>query len=153
MHQVIKTLNFSDYPTEISNNLIRWQKATNSYYNINPATIDMDDELNDAEFDDLTNNSEITLCIIDNDKSHPAKGKGSTANLFKDFDKEYNNNSLTHIIDVREIESLLPIKVIEEVVCENKVPKDIESLDIIKAFKTVNISFREYFDHKEGLSL
>lgn len=104
-------------------------------------------------FDDLTNSSEITLCIIDNDKSHPAKGKGSTANLFKDFDKEYNNNSLTHIIDVREIESLIPIKVIEEVVCENKVPKDIEGLDTVKAFKTVNISFREYFDHKEGLSL
>lgn len=72
-------------------------------------------------FDDLTNKGEITLCIIDNDKSHPAKGKGSTAKLFKDFDKEYNSNSLTHIIDVREIESLLPIKVIEEIVCENKV--------------------------------
>lgn len=55
MHQTIQTIKFSDYSDEISNNLIRWQKATNSYYNINPSIIDMDDELTDAEFDELTN--------------------------------------------------------------------------------------------------
>lgn len=104
-------------------------------------------------FDDLTNAGEITLCILDNDKSHPTKGIGSTAKSFKDLDKEYNNNSLAYIIDVREVESLLPMRIIEQVLGENKVPKDIDNLDKIKAFKNANASFREYFDHKEGLSL
>lgn len=106
-----------------------------------------------AMFDRLTREGKILLCIIDSDKSHPEKSEGSTSSVFTVEDRSYNNRSLVHVINVREIETLLPLKNIEEILSIQGVADEIEAFDEIKAFSLVNTDFRKFFDHKEGLSL
>ncbi|MEI8704477.1 hypothetical protein [Pseudoalteromonas sp. B62] len=71
-------------------------------------------------FDRLTNEGKIILCLVDNDKSHPKKGEGSTSKVFTHYDRNYNNKSLVNVINVREIETLLPLNIIEKILVEQK---------------------------------
>lgn len=101
-------------------------------------------------FDSLVNEGKIVLCITDNDKSHPNKGKGSTSSVFTTSDRSYNGKSLAYIIDVREIESLIPLKAIENTLSSND---QVDTFEEIKSLDTSYPQFRRYFDHKEGLNL
>jgi hypothetical protein len=104
-------------------------------------------------FDTLTDEGKIILCLVDNDKSHPEKGEGDTSRVFTQKDRKYNNKSLANVIHVREIETLLPLKVIEEILVEQKNVAKIDALDEVKAFNLVNPNFRTFFDHKVGFTL
>jgi hypothetical protein len=104
-------------------------------------------------FDRLTNKGKIILCIVDNDKSHPNKGEGSTSKVFTSIDRAYNNKSLVNVINVREVETLLPLKNIEDILVEQKNVSQIDALDEVKGFNLANPSFRTFFDHKDGFTL
>lgn len=101
-------------------------------------------------FDSLVNEGKIVLCIIDSDKSHPNKGEGSTSSVFTASDREYNGKDLAHIIDVREIETLIPLKAIETTLSSND---QVDTFEEIKFLNTSSPQFRRYFDHKDGLNL
>lgn len=101
-------------------------------------------------FDNLVSEGKIVLCITDNDKSHPNKGEGSTSSVFTISDRSYNGKSLAHVIDVREIESLIPLKAIENTLSSND---QVDTFEEIKSLNTYYPQFRQYFDHKEGLNL
>lgn len=101
-------------------------------------------------FDNLINEGKIVLCITDNDKSHPDKGEGSTSSVFTVEDRTYNGKSLAHVIDVREIETLIPLRAIEDTLASND---QVDTFNEIGPLDTGYPHFRKYFDHKEGLNL
>ncbi|MCU8012300.1 hypothetical protein [Shewanella sp. SM74] len=105
-----------------------------------------------SEFDRLSQEKKILLCLIDNDKPHPNKGEGSTSVKFTQFDKSYNINSLATVLSAREIENIIPTKTLESTVLTFS--KDcIEKIDQITKFNKKNNQFRRFFDHKNGLTL
>jgi len=106
-----------------------------------------------SEFDRLSQLNKIVLCLVDSDKSHPRKGEGSTSRIFSQQDRTVNGITLSKVIDVREVESILPIENIENVIIGSMPDSMITTIDEIKSYNQVNNEFRKYFDHKNGLSL
>ncbi|EMB9233978.1 hypothetical protein U9608_001476 [Vibrio alginolyticus] len=121
----------------------------------------------------LKNNKEFVLCIIDNDKAHPQKGEGATSKRFPLEERNNRGQQTLHVLTVREIESIVPDTIIEQVITsgslranrltdESGVPlpkyhypaKTIDHLDKIKKIDIkTQFEFRKYFDHKDGLNL
>jgi hypothetical protein len=100
-------------------------------------------------FDRLSNNNEIVLCLIDNDKKHPKGPAGSTSKAFgKD---KFNRTGMVKILDVHEIESLIPIDTIE-----SSIQLTVESSKTINFLRNtcmMDESIKFFFDHKKGLDL
>lgn len=104
------------------------------------------------QFDRLSNYHPFLLCIVDNDKAHPNKGEGSTSSVFISSDRMLNNGKLAKILNVREIESLIP-KLILDKVFNYDTSSIIDNLNEIYQLALNNEDFRVYFDHKDGISL
>lgn len=104
-------------------------------------------------FDSLKDDSKLVLCIVDSDKAHPFISEGSTSSPFSKEDREDINGSLAYIIDMREIETLIPLSIIQEIAVDNKLDEQIGSLDDIVKFTLTESRFRKFFDHKKGLTL
>lgn len=104
-------------------------------------------------FDSLKDDSKLVLCIIDSDKAHPYMGEGSTSSPFSKEDRENINGNLAYVIDMREIETLIPINIIQEVAIDNQLDDQVDSLDDIAIFNSIETRFRKFFDHKRGLNL
>ncbi len=124
-------------------------------------------------FCDMKRENKFTLCILDNDKSHPDKPEGDTARRFPKAIRENNIQQAVHILNVREVESLIPINILEQVVTSgqrgyhrprledgeslpvyNYASSTITALDKIKQLDIeTRHDFRKYFDHKDGITL
>ena len=105
-----------------------------------------------SEFDRLSRGNRLLLCIVDNDKKHPVKGEGSTSSAFTAIDRTYDGMTLAKVIDVREVESLIPASIIKQVYIGTDDDK-INLLNEIQSYNRANPLFRTYFDHKDGLTL
>ena len=123
-----------------------------------------------STFERLVNEDKLVLCLVDNDKSHPNKGEGTTSIHFNSQIRCLGNGREVYILPVREIESLIPISIITEVLVgkNNNVNSkrvsdealnrgyegsSITTLDKIVELNDIDSNFRKYFDHKEGLNL
>lgn len=104
------------------------------------------------QFDKLSAKHPFLLCIVDNDKSHPRKGEGSTSSAFNQFDRDFNNGRIAKIISIREIESIIPKFVIREVFSKATSPI-IDAVDVFCELANNENEFRIYFDHKDGINL
>ncbi len=104
------------------------------------------------EFDRITSENEILLCLVDSDKKHPKSAEGSTSRKFTINDRKVTGLSLAKVLDVREIESLIPTAIIEKIIIPS-ISGKIDTLDEIKKHNENKPLFRSYFDHKEGLTL
>ncbi|WP_350645682.1 hypothetical protein [Pseudoalteromonas sp. G24-MNA-CIBAN-0072] len=107
-----------------------------------------------AEFDRLSKVSPLLFCIVDNDKKHPKTKEGSTSSRFKFDDRDnYESGKLIKVLDMREVENLIPTKTIDDVCAKHYPPKIIDTFDEIKFLFKKEPNFIRYFDFKEGLSL
>jgi hypothetical protein len=103
-------------------------------------------------FDRTVKNNEITFCIVDNDKMHPRAPFGGTSTHF--LGSKTNKSGMIKILDVHEIESLVPIDTIECVLQElNLMGRKKASLDFFKRLCEIDESAKFYFDHKKGFDL
>lgn len=102
-------------------------------------------------------NDKFCICIVDNDKKHPDKGEGETSSHFKRVDRIIRNTTEIYVLDVREVESLIPANILLNVITDKKLgygASSISHYDQIVALEAQsNNTFRQYFDHKEGLTL
>ncbi|PSU36575.1 hypothetical protein CTM97_21515, partial [Photobacterium phosphoreum] len=121
-------------------------------------------------FERLITDSKFVLCLVDNDKSHPYKGEGTTSSHFNNRVRCLGDGCEVYVLPVREIESMIPISIITEVlvgkndnISSKRVSKEarnlgydvnsITTLDKIVELNNMDSNFRKYFDHKEGLNL
>ncbi|MTC47208.1 hypothetical protein GKR71_15370 [Providencia sp. wls1922] len=103
-------------------------------------------------FERITINNEITYCIVDNDKKHPLAPSGGTSAQFGKF--KFQSSGCVEILDVHEIESLIPLDTIENVLKElNLLEKRKDSLNFFKEICSINENTKFYFDHKKGFNL
>lgn len=98
------------------------------------------------------NRSVLCYCILDNDKKHPGYKLGDTA---KRFSKEPHNDTYNcdfKILDIHEIECLLPFKLIEDhlVQCGNNSIK-LQIFDWLLEVSKSDYNYKWFFDHKNGL--
>lgn len=97
-------------------------------------------------------NNEITFCFVDNDKKHPKAPFGGTSNHF--LGPRTIKSGIVKILDVHEIESLVPIDTIERVLESlNLIARKRDTLNFFKEICEVDESAKFYFDHKKGFSL
>ncbi|MCL2898155.1 hypothetical protein [Brenneria tiliae] len=103
-------------------------------------------------FERTIKNNEIAFCIVDNDKKHPRAPYGGTSTHF--LGPKTNRSGFVEILDVHEIESLLPLETIEAVLksLNLMVRKEI-SLSFLKEICSIDESVKFYFDHKKGFDL
>lgn len=107
--------------------------------------------INDV-FERAIDSNVITFCVVDNDKNHPKASHGGTSAHF--LKKRTSKTGMVKILDVHEIESLLPLDTIETVLAEEHlldVKKD--ALEFLKRLCNVDESAKFYYDHKKGFNL
>lgn len=103
-------------------------------------------------FDAISDKGNICLCIVDNDKKHPKSPLGGTCRPFKNI--KYLNKSRVIILDVHEIESLIPDFLINDVlVTEYYKPQVIDSFDRLQGIIHLNPEAKFFFDYKKGITL
>lgn len=103
-------------------------------------------------FDRTIQNNEIAFCIVDNDKKHPGAPFGGTSAHF--IKSKTNKSGLVEVLDVHEIESLVPFETIEKVLSDlNLLGKKQDSLEFFKKICSIDESAKFYFDHKKGFDL
>lgn len=98
-------------------------------------------------------NNNICLCIVDSDKKHPEAPCGDTAKLIEAVDQEISNHLCQlEIIEHRELENLLPIKLMNEAInlCPDREPV---VLDYFNNLDNHNCDKRKFLDIKNGLKL
>ncbi|WP_275233928.1 hypothetical protein [Pantoea ananatis] len=103
-------------------------------------------------FDRTIVNNEIAFCIVDNDKPHPKAPYGGTSAHF--LGSRTIRSGLVEILDVHEVESLVPLETIEAVLKNlNLMIKKEKSLNFFKRLCSIDESVKFYIDHKKGFSL
>jgi hypothetical protein len=98
-------------------------------------------------FEHHIENDEIILCLLDNDKKHPRGPIGSTSKAFGSM--KYNRAGMIKILDVHEVESLIPVDILEMSIDASKN----KTLAFLKNSLEEEESIKFYFDHKKGLEL
>lgn len=101
-------------------------------------------------FERTIGNNEIAFCIVDNDKAHPRAPYGGTSAHF--LGPKTIRSGLVEILDVHEIESLLPLETIEDVLLHLKIKKE-KTLTFFKEICSIDESVKFYIDHKKGFNL
>lgn len=100
-------------------------------------------------FDRYIQKNELILCLLDNDKKHPKGPLGSTSKAFGKA--KFNKTGMVKILDVHEIESLIPIETIEKSTIINEERN--KTIDFLKSSTIKDETIKFYFDHKKGLEL
>ncbi len=103
-------------------------------------------------FDESKSVNRLCLCLLDNDKKHPKGAKGTTIGAFPINYFLLVNTVKALDIDVHEIESLIPMDIIEEVLYENN-ESSILSFNILKKIMINDPTTKYYFDHKKGFTV
>ncbi len=100
-------------------------------------------------FERTIKNNEIVFCIVDNDKEHPRAPYGGTCSHF--LGSRTIKSGLVEILDVHEIESLVPFETIEHVLInQNQLQSKENSLIFFKKLCSIDEAVKFYFDHKKG---
>lgn len=94
------------------------------------------------------NLNKMTLCIVDCDVKAEPCGKGDTARLVEDNDKEDKLLGFFYIINVHEAENMIPLKILDEV---SETAEEYDSLTKIQNNKTHDLM--KYIDYKQQLRL
>lgn len=103
-------------------------------------------------FERIINKNEIAFCVVDNDKTHPRAPHGGTSAHF--LNNRISKAGMVKILDVHEIESLLPLETIEHVLEEEHLlVKKKDALDFLKLLCDIDESVKFYYDHKKGFNL
>ncbi len=98
----------------------------------------------------------LCLCIADSDREFPDDKykKGGTAKKLIDIDDKLEPLCEILILDVREIENLIPISIYREVVQDENQKKTITILEKLESSNPSTIrNARKYLDIKKGLKL
>lgn len=105
------------------------------------------------EFDQNKNNNILCLCLLDNDKKHPQGPRGGTIGLFN-LSNDFKLTSTVKAFDigVHEIESLIPIQIIDQFIGEYE-PENRRSHILLNKLIESDNSVKFYFDHKKGLKV
>ncbi|MEF2483287.1 hypothetical protein V4D09_08285 [Vibrio mimicus] len=106
-------------------------------------------------YSDYKSSKKFAFCVVDSDKKHPNASLGSTAGQFSNSDFKVSGTVEAKLLSVRELESLIPIDILEELLKKGDYhPSSIDTLDKIKELnKNSNGEFRKFFDHKDGITL
>lgn len=100
-------------------------------------------------FERAIQNNEIVFCIVDNDKKHPRAPFGGTCSHF--LGSQITRSGFVEILDVHEIESLVPLSTIEDVLrSQSQFQQKEKSLIFFKHLCSVDESVKFYIDHKKG---
>lgn len=100
---------------------------------------------------DMMKNNKFGICIVDNDKKHPESSEGSTSSKFKTHkERGFYQNQESIILDFHEAESIIPESILIDVIDNSKID-DFDN--VIRIDEKTEYKFRQYFDHKNGLSL
>lgn len=103
-------------------------------------------------FDRCVEENKITLCILDNDKKHPNGPLGGTGRQFGS--SGVIKTGLVKILDVHEVESLIPFETIEGALQQDALtPQKRDSLIFAKQLFGVDESTKFYYDHKKGMDI
>lgn len=103
-------------------------------------------------FERTISNNEIAFCIVDNDKAHPRAPFGGTSSHF--LGSRTTKSGFIEILDVHEVESLVPLDTIESVLISlNLMLKKEKSLAFFKDLCSIDESVKFYIDHKKGFNL
>ena len=96
----------------------------------------------------------VCLCFVDSDLHHPKGPRGTTSsniNLKKLEDSKTCKVVITHM---QEAESYIPLKLLEEIIVDKKMPaKIIDAFDSLNNVCTSHSNVRDFFDHKKGITL
>ncbi|MEZ9057985.1 hypothetical protein [Vibrio pelagius] len=106
-------------------------------------------------YSDYKSQNRFALCIVDSDSKYPGAPVGSTARPFLSQGFSIDNTVEAKLLNVREAESLLPDEVIETTLVDGDYPSS--KVDVFEKVQSLdsdsNGLFRQYFDHKDGISL
>lgn len=98
----------------------------------------------------LTESNRMCFCILDSDKKFPEDIEKDTSRAFRTRDRVINNLSKSTVLDAHEIESIIPIKIVEDMIIHKRYDKNyIDRVDIVNKIGAA----RKYFDHKNGIEL
>lgn len=84
----------------------------------------------------------IFLCVIDSDKKTKESQQGSTAKRFNKEQQGLNKHYFFKILECQEIENIIPYKIIEEIITQDK-DKDINE------FRQLTYENRLFVDYKD----
>jgi hypothetical protein len=102
------------------------------------------------KFRSLREDKKICFCILDSDRKFPEDLEQDTSKAFTKEDRQIKNLSKAIVIDAHEIESIIPINILQDMIINKRYGDDaIDKLDRIKFIK----NHRRYLDHKKGLTL
>ncbi len=98
---------------------------------------------------------QLCLCIADSDREFPDDKEGVTAKKLIDIDVKFQSPLCKLLIlDVREIENLIPISIYKKAVCHKEQKETITILEKLESSTIPNIrNARKYLDIKKGLKL
>lgn len=94
---------------------------------------------------------ELVLCMVDSDKAHPIGRAGATARDFTTCDRGVFATSCVKILDVHEIENLIPLPLLDEIVVKYH-NQDIDSYDFLRKVLAFD-QIKRFYDLKKGMSL
>lgn len=105
-----------------------------------------------SNFEKIRARKLFCICLLDSDKMHPKAGLGSTA---LKFNAKTDTPLCKHfVIEPHEIESLIPLKIIEECLINKTISNTyMYSFEQIQAITKYKPETKLYFDHKEGLTV
>ncbi len=104
------------------------------------------------EFENSKSSNSLCLCLLDNDKKHPMSPKGGTICLFSEEDFKLKKTVKALDIEVHEVESLIPIEILDEIIGEYEPVTRKSHLLLIKLL-TREERVKFYLDHKKGLKV
>lgn len=141
---LVENLSDSDFYKLGANSLLHRERLS-SEYSIKLRSENGGGNTTFTVFERLIAAQELVLCILDSDKKHPNGPLGDTASRFNQVGKGYGSGYQLEILTCTEAENLVPFSVAKEIIARNKP-------DCLDSFERVTPEFREYADHKTGLS-
>lgn len=109
-------------------------------------------------YNNILAENKFCYCIVDSDKKHPHSSRGETCKAFfgniNDF-KEFffEKFGQVRILDAHEVESIIPINVLDEII-ENRGSSKDQKLTIKRLQRMIqkDSNIRLFLDHKKGLT-
>lgn len=95
-----------------------------------------------------SNRTNLCLCIIDGDKSFPNDKSSDSVRKFKQLNRRKCENGEFNILDQREMENLLPTKMLKEKTAHHM---SAGNLKILEGIEKLSPESRKYFDFKNGI--
>ncbi|MEI7154869.1 hypothetical protein WCT80_20305 [Pectobacterium carotovorum] len=105
-----------------------------------------------SNFEQIKSTERLCFCLLDTDKKHPKSKIGSTAGQFT---ASNDSASCKHfIIKSHEVESLIPMEIIQEAISQNKLDNShFSTYQQLNALVDYAPEVKIYFDHKMGITV